>query len=68
MRSRVAKFAEDILKGNFSNYGGIVIGMLHGSIIIYLIIMMINWLPFGLFQDTLQQSIIAEPFINILKG
>jgi len=60
IRSRVAKFAEEILKGNASNYGGIVIGLLHSIIVIYLIVIMLNWFPFGLFQDTLQHSIIVN--------
>ena len=68
MRSRVAKFAEDILKGNASKYGGIVIGLLHSIIVIYLVVIMLNWFPFGLFQDTLQQSIIANPFIDIISN
>ena len=66
MRSRVAKFAEDILKGNASKYGGIVIGLLHSIIVIYLVVIILNWFPFGLFQDTLQHSIIAKPFIDIM--
>ena len=66
MRSRVAKFAAEILTGNASKYGGIVVGLLHSTIVIYLVVMMLNWFPFGLFQDILQHSIIAKPFIDIM--
>ncbi len=66
MRSRVAKIAEEILKGNASKYGGIVIGLLHGIIVIYLVVLMLSWFPFGLFKNTLQQSIITEPLVNMI--
>lgn len=67
MRSRVAKFSEEILKGNASKYGGIVIGLLHSIIVIYLVIQVLNWIPFGLLNDTLQQSVVAKPLVNIIQ-
>ena len=68
MRSHIAKLSEEILKGDASKYGGIVIGLLHSIIVIYLVILVLNWFPFGLFNDTLQQSVVAKPLVNIIKA
>ena len=66
IRGKISKLADRKLTGNISRYGSVIISLLHAAIVIYLIVLMLNWLPFGLFKESLQQSIIAGPILEFI--
>lgn len=66
IRGKVVDYAEEHEKGNSSSYIGTIIGGFRSIIVIYLIVMLLNYIPFGLFSDSLKQSKIATPLLNLI--
>ncbi len=67
MRSKISVIAEEILTPKYSNYGGLLVAFLRSCIVIFLFILVLKWLPFGLFNDLLQQSVVAQPMLELLN-
>ena len=60
MRSKVSVMAEEILTPRYSKYGGLLVAFLRSCIVIFLIILVLKWVPFGLFNDLLHKSLVAS--------
>lgn len=59
--------AEEILTGNASKYGGAVVALLRSSMVIFLLVLLLNWLPLGLFKESLQQSIVSQAILELIS-
>jgi len=64
VRGKVSRFAEKLLTGKSSKYGGILISLLRSTIVIYLFVLVLNWIPSGLFKNLLHESVIARPIVE----
>ena len=42
-------------------------GALRSIVVIFLWIMFLNFIPFGLFNDSIKSSVVAEPLLNIIE-
>ena len=67
MRSKVSVIAEEVLTPKYSKYGGLLIAFLRSCIVIFLFILVLKWIPFGLFNNLLQQSSVAQPILELLN-
>lgn len=66
VRTKSSEFAEAQLSGNASRYGGVIIGALRSTVVVYLIVLFLNYVPFGLFNESLKESKIAKPLLELI--
>jgi len=67
IRGKVADYAEQQFSGKATNYIGALVGALRSIVIIYLVVIFMNFLPFGLFNESVEQSKIASPLSKLFE-
>ncbi len=67
IRRKVTDYAEQQFNGKVIHYIGSLAAALRSIVVIYLVVIFMNLVPFGLFSESLRQSIIASPLTELFE-
>jgi len=63
LRKKITQFTETKFSKTTSQFGGAMIGTIRASVVVSILVIIFNGVPFGLFQHMLEGSMIARPIV-----
>ncbi|MDX2507108.1 MAG: CvpA family protein [Gammaproteobacteria bacterium] len=65
LRNKISGYIDAQFSTNTSRKGGALLGLVRGSVVISIMVILLNYAPFGLFKNTLDNSFVARQIITL---